>query len=264
MTRAAPVPTFRPVSIAADVPTLQLFSRSRLLLLPLLLGGLSACGPDYSPDTYAGRAMQQANKVEQGTIVGIRPVQIAADGTTGAAAGAAAGGVAGTRIGGGDITSAFGGIGGGLLGGLLGSAAEQAAGNTNGFEYIVRKGNNELVSVAQRDQVALALGQRVLVIAGNQARIVPDYTTAPEDPAVAAESRNLAPQPTHTPPAGGTVQGAGPLPAPQSESLPPPAGSTSPEATAAPAPSAVDPAPAIPANPVSTPSPAGAAGTVSL
>ncbi len=234
------------------MPNLQFFSRSRLLLLPLLLGGLSACGPDYSPDTYASRAMQQANKVEQGTIVGVRPVQIAADGTTGATAGAAAGGVAGTRVGGGDITAAFGGIGGGLLGGLLGSAAEQAAGATNGFEYIVRKKNGEMVSVAQRDQVALALGQKVLVIAGNQARIVPDYTTAPEDPATAAESRNNAPQPPAAGQASGTVQGAGPLPAPQSEALTPPAGSTTPADPApdtatpsatAPAPTTTDPAP---------------------
>jgi outer membrane lipoprotein SlyB len=208
------------------------------------LAGLAACGPDYSPDTYAGRAVQQANKVEQGTIVGVRPVQIAADGTAGAAAGAAAGGVAGTRISGSDITSAFGGIGGGLIGGLIGTATEKAVGNTNGFEYIVRKGNGELVSVAQKDQVALALGQKVLVIAGNQARIVPDYTTPPEPPAVAAESRNAAPPPTHTPPAGGTLQGAGPLPAPESEVLPPPAATPQPSATR-PQPTAIDPAPMV-------------------
>ncbi|MFD1109976.1 outer membrane lipoprotein [Pseudoroseomonas ludipueritiae] len=230
-------------------------SRAKILLVPMLLMGLSACGSDYSPDTYASRAMQQANKVEQGTIVGVRPVQISADGTTGAASGAAAGGVAGTRIGGGDITSAFGGIGGGLLGGLIGTATEKAIGNTNGFEYIVRKGNGELVSVAQKDQVALALGQKVLVIAGAQARIVPDYTVPPEPPAEAAASRANAAEPTHTPPAGGTVQGAGPLPAPQAESLPPPeAAAATPAASPAPAavapatvplPSAINPAPML-------------------
>jgi outer membrane lipoprotein SlyB len=224
-------------------------SRASLLLAPLLLAGLASCGADYSPDTYASRAMQQANKVEQGTIVGVRPVQISADGTTGAAAGAAAGGVAGTRIGGGDITSAFAGIGGGLIGGLIGAASEKAVGSTNGFEYIVRKGNNELVSVAQKDQVALALGQKVLVIAGAQARIVPDYTVPPESPAVAAASRANAPEPTHTPPAGGTLQGAGPLPAPQAEALAPPPARPAPAAPAQP--SATDPAPmaAVPAAP---------------
>jgi outer membrane lipoprotein SlyB len=232
---------------------LPFFSRAKILLVPMLLAGLSACGSDYSPDTYASRAMQQANKVEQGTVVGVRPVQIAADGTTGAASGAAAGGVVGTRIGGGDITSAFGGIGGGLLGGLIGVASEKAIGNTNGFEYIVRKGNGELVSVAQKDQVALALGQKVLVIAGAQARIVPDYTVPPEPPAEAAASRTHAAEPTHTPPAGGTVQGAGPLPAPHAESLPPPeAAAATPAASPAPAapatpslPTAINPAPML-------------------
>jgi len=232
---------------------LQTFRRPRSSrpswLALALLAGLAACGPDYSPDTYAGRAVQQANKVEQGTIVGVRPVQIAADGTAGATAGAAAGGVAGTRVSGSDITSAFGGIGGGLIGGLIGTATEKAVGNTNGFEYIVRKGNSELVSVAQKDQVPLALGQKVLVIAGAQARIVPDYTTPPEPPAVAAESRNAAPAPTHTPPAGGTLQGAGPLPAPEAEALPPPAAApaagTPAPAAARPVPTAIDPAPTI-------------------
>jgi outer membrane lipoprotein SlyB len=208
---------------------------ARLLLAPLLLGGLASCGPDYSPDTYASRAMQQANKVEQGTIVGVRPVQISADGTTGAASGAAAGGVAGTRIGGGDITSAFGGIGGGLLGGLIGTASEKAIGNTNGFEYIVRKGNGDMVSVAQKDQIALALGQKVLVIAGAQARIVPDYTVPPESPAQAAESRHAAPPPAPALPAGGTVQGAGPLPPPEAVALPPPGAAPAAQAPAQPA-----------------------------
>jgi outer membrane lipoprotein SlyB len=229
---------------------LPFFYRAKILIVPVLLAGLSACGSDYSPDTYASRAMQQANKVEQGTIVGTRPVQISADGTTGAASGAAAGGVVGTRIGGGDITSAFGGIGGGLIGGLIGVASEKAIGNTNGFEYIVRKGNGELVSVAQKDQVALALGQKVLVIAGAQARIVPDYTVPPEPPAEAAASRARAAEPTHTPPAGGTVQGAGPLPAQQAEALPPPEASAAPPAAnpapaAASMPSAINPAPML-------------------
>ncbi|MDB5370249.1 MAG: hypothetical protein JWP20_1807 [Roseomonas sp.] len=236
---------------------MQSFPRPRLLCLPLLLAGLAACAPDYSPDTYASRAVQQANKVEQGTVVGVRAVEIAADGTAGTAAGAAAGGVAGTRIGGGDITSAFAGIGGGLLGGLIGSATEKAVGNINGYEYIVRKGSGDLVSVAQRDQVPLALGQKVLVIAGNQARIVPDYTTPPEPPAAAAESRMAAPPPGPAAPAGGTLQGNGPLPPPEATALPSPeeaARETMPQAAvAAVMPSATDPAPMLRPAPTATP-----------
>ncbi|HYZ31194.1 MAG TPA: hypothetical protein VE684_02790, partial [Crenalkalicoccus sp.] len=76
-----------------------------LLLLPLL----AACGSTYSPDTYATRAVQQANKVEQGTIIGVRRVAISADGAAGAATGAAAGGVLGAQAPSG-IASALGGV----------------------------------------------------------------------------------------------------------------------------------------------------------
>jgi len=41
-----------------------------LPVLALLVG----CGPDYSPNTYSTNAVQQANKVERGVVVGVRPV----------------------------------------------------------------------------------------------------------------------------------------------------------------------------------------------
>ncbi|MFL5255814.1 MAG: hypothetical protein ACJ8AI_23530 [Rhodopila sp.] len=147
--------------------------------LGLILAGLSGCGPSYSPDTYASSAVQQANKVEQGVVIGIRDVAVSASGTTGAVTGAAAGGIAGAQMGTGP-TSAFASLGGALVGGLAGTAAEHVAADTKAFEYIVRKGNGDLVSVTQKDKTPLALGQHVLVIAGNQARIVPDYTVPPE------------------------------------------------------------------------------------
>ncbi|HWL83390.1 MAG TPA: hypothetical protein VNR89_20755 [Roseomonas sp.] len=209
---------------------------ARLRLPALLLSGLmAACSPSYSPDTYASRAVQQANKVEQGVVVGRRPIEIAADGTTGVASGAAAGGVAGSRIGGGDITSAFGGIGGGLIGGLLGAAAEKGVGSQQGYEYIVRKPNGDLVSVVQRDDTPLAIGQKVLVIAGAQARIVPDYTVPNENPP--------GPAPTATgavPPAAAPQPSAAPSAPLHEEALPPPASE---------APGEAAPAEAAPASP---------------
>ncbi|WP_120009691.1 hypothetical protein [Teichococcus vastitatis] len=155
---------------------------NRTGLLALALAGLAGCSPSYSPDHYSSRAVQQANKVEPGVVIGRRQIEISADGTTGAVSGAAAGGVAGTRVGGGDITSAFAGIGGGLIGGLLGTAVEKGVGSSPGYEYIVRKPNGELISVVQRDETPLAIGQKVLVIAGNQARIVADYTVPNVNP----------------------------------------------------------------------------------
>ncbi len=50
------------------------------LLLGFVLAAVSACSPDYSPDTYATRAVQQANKVEQGVVVGVRNVGVTAEG----------------------------------------------------------------------------------------------------------------------------------------------------------------------------------------
>ena len=65
----------------------------RPLAYPLLLTALTACGPSYSPDTYASTAMQQASKVEKGTIVGVRPARVSAS-----AEAPAAGGELGDRL----------------------------------------------------------------------------------------------------------------------------------------------------------------------
>ena len=148
----------------------------RALTLPLI-ATLAACGPKYSPDTYATSAVQQANKVEQGTIIGVREVMVSSSGAVGGVAGAAAGGLAGSQMGTGPA-SAFGALGGSLVGGLAGVAAEQIAADTKAYEYIVRKANDDLVSVTQKDATPLQLHTKVLVIAGTQARVVPDYTIA--------------------------------------------------------------------------------------
>jgi outer membrane lipoprotein SlyB len=73
---------------------------------------------------------------------------------------------------------------------------EKTAGATHAFEYVVRKSNGELVSVTQKDPTALAISQKVLVIAGNQARIVPDYTVD-----AAPSHAETAPPPPPSPPA---------------------------------------------------------------
>jgi outer membrane lipoprotein SlyB len=143
-------------------------------LAPMVLP-LGGCAPSYSPDTYATNAAQQANKVEEGVIAGVRPVKISAQGTVGGVTGAAVGGAAGSQVGVG-ATSVFTTIGGSLVGGIAGVATEHVIGDTNGFEYIVRKSNGDMIGVAQKDPKPLHLGQKVLVIAGPQARIVPDYT----------------------------------------------------------------------------------------
>lgn len=162
--------------------------RAFILLASLLVPTLAACGPDYSPNTYASTAVQHANQVDRGTVVGVRKVSVSAQGTTGAVTGAAAGGVAGSQAPGGAVGSAFGVVGGALLGGIVGTASEHAVGDMAAYEYVVRKATNDkdngqLISVTQNDAKPLALGQNVLVIAGSQARIVADYTVDSNAPA---------------------------------------------------------------------------------
>lgn len=142
---------------------------------------LGACAPHFSPNTYASNAVQLANKVEAGTIVGFREVKISASGNVGAVSGGAVGGVLGAEY----AKSALVAVGGTTVGGILGNALEHAARDTTGWEYIVRKDNGDMLSVTQREAAPLSLAQRVLVIMGPQARVVPDYSI-PQEPRIAA------------------------------------------------------------------------------
>lgn len=169
--------------------------RSLRIGLPLLLlAALVGCGPDYSPNTYSAAAVQQANKVDQGVIAGYRQVAIRADGTVGAVTGGAAGGVLGAQAPEGGVITALSTIGGTLIGGIVGTGVERAAGDTDAFEYLVRKTGGDLISVTQKDTNPLPVGLKVLVIEGKQARVVPDYSVPPEAPtpssAAAKEEKN--------------------------------------------------------------------------
>jgi outer membrane lipoprotein SlyB len=216
------------------------------LLVSVLITG---CAPSYSPDTYASAAAQQANKVDQGIIVGVRAVQISADTTLATTTGAAAGAVAGSTVGGG-TASALGAVGGTLAGGVVGNVVGHASGDTGGFEYIVKKPNGDMLSVTQQDPAPLGIGAHVLIIEGTQARVVPDYTVPvvvedlhPEGAkpvATAAASPTPATSVPVAPPVTAAVVTT-PLPAPQ-----PPVTPSAPSADQKPAPEAAAPPPAKP------------------
>ncbi len=163
----------------------------RFFAATLLPASLVGCGPSYSPNTYSVTAVQQANTVAQGVVIGVRNVNVSAAGTVGTLTGAAAGGIAGSQAVSGPV-SAFTALGGSLVGGIAGSAVEHTTADTTAFEYIIRKTSGDLVSVTQKDKTPLALGQKVLVIAGNQARVVPDYTVPP-DSATASNPQSRRP-----------------------------------------------------------------------
>jgi outer membrane lipoprotein SlyB len=175
-------------------------SGSAISVAAMLFGFLvtAGCAPNYSPDTYASAAAQQANKVDQGIIVGVRAIQISADTTLATATGGAAGGVAGSTIGEG-AGSALGAVGGTVAGGVVGNVIGHAQGDTDGFEYIVKKPNGDLLSVTQKDPAPLGIGAHVLIIEGPQARVVADYTVPvvvealhPDEAKTAAKSEPVA------------------------------------------------------------------------
>lgn len=156
--------------------------RSVELSLCALGFALIGCSQSYSPQTYSTAAVQQVNKVETGLVVGFRQVRISASGTVGAVTGGAAGGVLGSRSSTVGIDSALGTVGGTAIGTIIGTTVEHVSSDTYGWEYIVRKSNGDLLSVTQSEEAPLPLGQKVLVIAGNQARIVPDYSVDVPEP----------------------------------------------------------------------------------
>jgi outer membrane lipoprotein SlyB len=213
-------------------------------LLAALVAAASGCTPAYSPNTYAANAVQKANKVERGTVVGYREVAISASGTVGVVTGGAAGGILGAQAAGGGVESALTGLGGTLVGGLIGTAVEHATGDTRGWEYIVRQASGDLLSVTQREPSPIPVGQKVLVITGEQARIIPDYEVLSETPEAPAKDTDAAKEKDKS-----KVE-AGPQPspaaaAPQASAAAPAASPTAATATAADAPptAAIDPPP---------------------
>ena len=217
---------------------------------------LAGCGPDYSPNTYNGSAVQQANKVDTGIVIGFRQVKISDDGTVGAVTGGAAGGILGAEFG---SPAALTALGGTVVGGVVGSTVEHATGDTTGWEYIVREPKGDLVSVTQRQPTPIAIGQRVLVIEGKQARIVPDYATAADDTPSApkAEEKHDQDKPAAANSDAATI--ASPSPSPAAAASPPvPAPDAASAAPAALSADQVQPPSAAPA-PASPPPPAAAA-----
>lgn len=89
-------------------------------------------------------------------------------------AGGAAGAVAGSQIGGSEAAGAVGAIGGLVVGAVAGAAMERSASSQAGREYVVETSNGALMTIVQGEEPALGVGQRVLVLYGNPARVIAD------------------------------------------------------------------------------------------
>lgn len=129
---------------------------------------LAACAPQQSGNVVASNQALTAQQVQQGVVIGSRPVELRnmgeADAALGALAGGVAGAAAGQQVGGGRGRILATGAGA-VAGAALGQRAGQAIGRAQSIEWFVRLDNGNEISVIQGEP-QFGIGQRVRVISG--------------------------------------------------------------------------------------------------
>lgn len=159
------------------------------------LAALSACSPYYTGTTYSGYEVGRAAAVDRGVIVSAREVEVRGPNTgVGTVVGAGTGAVAGSYIGHGGRGSVLGAIGGLVVGGILGTAIEDAATRGYATEFVVQRQDGAQFSVVQTNEERLQVGERVVVIYADQARLTRDNGQYPQ-PQNPPQRQQYAPQP---------------------------------------------------------------------
>jgi outer membrane lipoprotein SlyB len=173
-------------------------NRVRFTLLPLVLAaGLSACDsggvqPGIVNTSAAGPAAANgygSTVIGNGRVVSIREVGLKGagggsgngamlGGLVGAAGGAAIGGATSNSIGGGLVGALLGAVGGAIAGSIV----DRQSGTGRGIEVVVQGDNGQKVTVAQRDDGDVQLGDRVQIVQDRQgvAKVVRDGSRAPD------------------------------------------------------------------------------------
>ena len=148
-----------------------------LSLLSILV--IYACS-NTSPTNVKTSDTQKVTSIEYGIIKSSAPVKIKGEANwIGATAGGMIGGLLGTAVCGEeeiigtkcqDIAVVFGTIGGAAIG----SVTQAKLGDHDGFQYIIDIDNNKKDSaIVQGDKKAIQNGQRVVIIYGNDIRVMP-------------------------------------------------------------------------------------------
>lgn len=149
----------------------------RLVLLPALLAvGVGACANNGVAPGYVNTASASSSSYsgytptgEAGRVVAVNDTSIRGGGGSGNGpmVGGLLGGLGGLAIG----ASGGRGIGGGLIGGVLGAAAGAIGGAIfdrqtpgRGIEVTVQKDNGQTVTIAQKDDGDVQLGDRVQIV----------------------------------------------------------------------------------------------------
>ena len=153
-------------------------SRPVGLYAAIALGALTAlggCASNQGARDYSRSEVGQVTRVDEGVVISSEPVTIEGrDGYLGAATGAVIGGIAGSTVGGGDEERAIAGVIGAVGGGIAGRQIEKGATTKPGFRYTVRLARtDELITIVQGGDVAMANGTPVYVQYGERARVIP-------------------------------------------------------------------------------------------
>ncbi len=148
-----------------------------LLIIPIIF--IYSCSSTSPTDVKTSDA-QKVTAVEYGVIKSASPIKIKGESNwIGATAGGMIGGLLGTQVCGKeeivgtkcqDIAVVYGTIGGAAIG----TVAQGMLGNHDGFQYIVDIDNDEKDSAfVQGDKTPISKGQRVVIIYGNDIRVLP-------------------------------------------------------------------------------------------
>ena len=145
----------------------------------LLIFFIYACS-NTSPTNVSTSDAQKVTAIEYGVIKSSSPVKIKGESNwIGATAGGMIGGLLGSQVCGEeeiigtkcqDIAVVYGTIGGAAIG----TVAQAMLGNHDGFQYIVNMDDSDKDSAfVQGDKNAMNIGQRVVIIYGNDIRVMP-------------------------------------------------------------------------------------------
>jgi outer membrane lipoprotein SlyB len=153
------------------------------LLAPLVLAAtLGACNDNGVQPGVVQTSAAGGYRGETGRVVAIREVPLRGggsgmnDGTLiGGGVGAAGGAVAGAAIGGTAGSAILGGVLGAVGGAIAGTAIDQNS-TRRGIEVVVQKDDGSQVTIAQRDDGDVQMGDRVVIVYNNNgvARAVRD------------------------------------------------------------------------------------------
>ncbi len=147
-----------------------------LLATAALILPMAACTSDISSSHYSTGSVGSVAQTMGGTVVSVRQISVSSeDNNAGTLIGGALGGIGGSTIGGGSTAHALGAVGGAVLGGIAGNAAQRGLSSQQGYEYVIRLDNGNMITVTQGNDILLNPGQRCYVSLGSPARVMPAY-----------------------------------------------------------------------------------------